>query len=102
MENIVNRILEIDKQARQLTMNAEDLQAKADVEIAQETKKIQADFEEQAKQQIIHLKEQESQRVETKLQEKETQTDTLLAQLEQDYQQHGADWVKTLVSHVLN
>ena len=44
MENIVNRILEIDKQARQLTMNAEDLQAKADVEIAQETKKIQADF----------------------------------------------------------
>lgn len=102
MENIVNRILEIDKQARQLTMNAEDLQAKADVEIARETEKMQADFAKQSQQKIARLKEQELQRVNTKLQEKESQTNALLKQLEDDYQQHGEDWVKALVSHVLN
>ena len=102
MENIVNRILEIDKQARQLTMNAEDLQAKADVEIARGTEKMQADFAKQSQQKIARLKEQELQRVNTKLQEKESQTNALLKQLEDDYQQHSEDWVKALVSHVLN
>ena len=53
MDDIIKRILDIDKQARDLSQGSDDIQKKAEEELAEKIAETREDYKKQAEEKIL-------------------------------------------------
>lgn len=98
---MVETIIEMDKQARKRTEEAEAYQRKAQEELESKEKQLLAERLEQAKAEVGELARSEKQAAEKKLEEAKTANDAAVRRMEALYQEKGAQWVQELVRRAL-
>lgn len=98
---MVETIIEMDKQTRKRTEEAEAYQRKAQEELESKEKQLLAERLEQAKAEVGELARSEEQAAEKKLEEAKTANDAAVRRMEALYQEKGAQWVQELVRRAL-
>lgn len=101
LDKMVETIIEMDKQARKRTEEAEAYQRKAQEELESKEKQLLAERLEQAKAEVGELARSEEQAAEKKLEEAKTANDAAVRRMEALYQEKGAQWVQELVRRAL-
>lgn len=99
---MVETIIEMDKQARKRTEEAEAYRRKAQEELELKEKQLLSHRLEQARSEIESLAQREEQEAEKKLEAIRAANDAAVQRMEALYQEKGAQWVRELVSRALD
>ena len=94
MDKMVETIIEMDKQARKRTEEAEE-------ELESKEKQILSECLEQAEAEVGELVRSEEQAAEKKLKEAKAANDAAVRRMEALYKEKGAQWVRELVRRAL-
>lgn len=98
---MVETIIEMDKQARKRTEEAEAYQRQAQEEFALKEKQLLSDRLEQAKAEIDALARGEEQEAAKKLEAARAGNEAAVRRMEALYQEKGAQWVRELAARAL-
>lgn len=101
LDKMVETIIEMDKQARKRTEEAEAYQRKAQEELESKEKQILSECLEQAEAEVGELVRSEEQAAEKKLKEAKAANDAAVRRMEALYKEKGAQWVRELVRRAL-
>lgn len=101
MDKMVETIIEMDKQARKRTEEAEAYQHRAQEELALKEKKLLSERLEQARAEIDALANGEEQEAEEKLEAARAGNDAAVQRMEALYQEKGTQWVQEIVRRAL-
>lgn len=102
LDKMVETIIEMDKQARKRTEEAEAYQRKAQEELESKEKQLLSERLEQAKAEIDALARGEEQTADKKLEEAKAANDAALRRMEALYQEKGVQWVQEIVRRALD
>ena len=102
MENIINRILELDKQTRKMALDSNELKVNADKEIKEKTKEITQNYKIKAEQKIEKIIAEETEFLEKKLKQKEQDIKKSLNKLDEKFVKHKDEWVTELTHNTLH
>jgi len=101
LDKMVETIIEMDKQARKRTEEAEAYQRKAQEELESKEKQILSECLEQAEAEVGELVRSEEQAAEKKLKEAKAANAAAVRRMEALYKEKGAQWVRELVRRAL-
>ena len=101
MEDMIARIVEMDKKARDMTEQAQKNKLDYENQIIAKRESIKTDFLERAKQRIAINREAAQKKADTALQQAETRNRAIIEKMETDYDRLGDAWVDTIVQRVL-
>ena len=97
MEQLIKKIIEVDKKARKRTEESKQQLAESKIAIAQRVEELEKQYNESVEEIITLTTEEENEKVLAKkaaLDEKYARAESAL---EQTYEQHKGQWVKELV-----
>lgn len=101
MEDMIARIVEMDKKARDMTKQAQQSKLDYENQIIAKRESIKTDFLERAKKRIAINQETAQKKADITRQQAETRNRAIIEKMESDYQQHGDTWVDMIVNRVL-
>lgn len=101
MEDFINRIIEIDKQAKSIVVDEETLKAEADKEIAEKTAIIKAEIDKKIEDEVEKFSVETKKASEDKLGEKKKYYDKISEEFGDIYEKQSEQWVDELVKRTL-
>lgn len=101
MQNLMKQIVEMDKEARQITDTAQQEKVDSEKEVAKRREQIRSEYLEKARKQIALNEPKEREAAEAAWNEKRMKSDELLKKLDRLYQEKGDVWVAEIVKRVL-
>lgn len=101
LDKMVETIIEMDKQARKRTEEAEAYQRKAQEELELKEKRLLSERLEQARAEIDELARGEEQEAKKKLDEARSGNDAAVQKMEALYKERSTQWVQEIVRRVL-
>lgn len=101
MEEFISRIIEIDRQARQLTVDPDALKAQADREIAQQNSRLKEQIDKQTESEIEQYRKDCTAAAEKTLRDKKEYYESMSAHFDDVYRQNGKAWEDELVRRTL-
>ncbi len=101
MEDMIKRILEIDRQARNMTADAEKARIKAQSEIGKQAAEIHDQYMKDAQEHIARLEHTEQEQAKQQLAAKEEQHEKLKKNLETRFAKHRDEWIEQIVQRTL-
>ncbi len=101
MEDMIARIVEMDKKARDMTEQAQRSKLDYENQVIAKRESIKNDFLERAKKRIAINQEAAQKKADATLQQAERRNSAIIQKMESDYALHGDTWVDTIVERVL-
>mgnify|MGYP005754138217 CR=1 FL=1 len=101
MEEFVKRILEIDQQAKAMTVDMDELRRQADDALKETLDAIQKEIKQDTQQQIEAFKEKELQQSAEKLKKKTSEYQSILQSFDEQYEKNKDFWVDKLVKNAI-
>lgn len=102
MEDFISRIIEIDKQARQIAVDADSLKAQADKEIAEKNAQVKKETDAKTAAAVEKFKADEQQRSDKKLAEKKALYEQQAQQFDAVFKQNKENWAEELCKRALS
>lgn len=101
MENMINKILEMDKKSREMEAAATENKEKLHSEIERRKRELYDQYSESLKE-IIDMTETEQQELLTRGKKNlDEKTNAILQAMEQAYQNNGADWIAHITKEIV-
>ena len=101
MENMIAKIIDMDKKARDLTDEAQRSKISYENEILKKKEKIKNDYLDRAKERIEINKQTAQKKADTQLKEIEEKNDSVIRKLNSSYSENGDKWVDEIVKRVV-
>ncbi len=101
MEEMIKRIIDMDKKAREITDAAQQEKIDCEKEIAQKAAQLRGEYLERARRRIQVNAETERTLAEQDWQKQKAKYDGQRQTLRASYDTHHEDWVKQIVANVL-
>lgn len=101
LEDMIARIVEMDKKARDMTEQAQKNKLDYENQIIAKRESIKNDFLERAKKRIAINQESAQKRADATLQQAEKRNSAIIQKMESDYAQHCDSWVDEIVERVI-
>jgi len=101
MEDMINRVIEVDEMEQQLTASADSSRRQAEADVEKKRTEIRDEYLQHAKQRIELARAMEQKNADETLAEQVAQHKAQLEQLEKFYAEHKGGWVDTIVSRVI-
>lgn len=101
MENMIAKIIEMDKKARDLTDEAQKSKISYENEILKTKEKIKNDYLARAKDRIEINKQTAQKKANARLSEIEEKNSILIKKLDSSYSENGDKWVDEIVQRVV-
>ena len=101
MEDMINRVIEVDEMERQLTATADDQRRRAEADVEKKRIEIRGEYLEHAQRRIELAREMEQKNADETLAEQVARHKAQLEQLEKYYAENKGGWVDTIVSRVI-
>lgn len=101
MENIINKIIQIEDQAQKIMRDADNLKCCLNENIDKQVTVIRTDIENRIRNKFETIKKTESAFADQKIQEIETLYKHTAEELQETYQAHRDEWVDTIYKTVL-
>ncbi len=101
MENMVKRILEIDKQMRSLSVDTDSCRAQTEKEIADEIARIKDEYNDKLDAQRLKIKKIESEAADKKLAERKADAEKELAEMRSKADSNMSKWVDEIFNRTL-
>ena len=101
MEDMINKIIEIDKQAQDMTAGALAEKQKAEAGISITAKKIREEYLEKANKEIAILEKNELALADEALLKKDIKNKQLLENLNAYFEKNEAIWIEQLTERIL-
>ena len=102
MEEMIKRIIDMDKKAREITEAAQREKLDSEKEIAENAKKLREEYLEKARRRIQVNAETERTLAEQEWRRQKAKYDKQREDLEASYGAHHEEWVKQIVANVLS
>ena len=102
MQDMISKIVEVDRQAREITEQAEEEKARVERELKERREKIRADYLGRARRRIKLNEETERAQAEQGLERQEARYAQAGEAMDALYAQRGDEWLEALVKRVLN
>lgn len=96
MDTVVNKLLDVDREARQMLDEAKQYAERTAKEVEEEKAKIRAEYTEKADRHVRDLEAEQAGEVEEVQQQEEERMERLLAAMETHYRENRASWVEAL------
>ncbi|QNO17118.1 hypothetical protein [Caproicibacterium amylolyticum] len=101
MKDMIKEIVDIDREAQQITDAAQQKKLSSAEEVAKRREEIRAQYLDRARKRIAKNEPAERASAEKEWEKTETHYAAVREKLEADYQKNGDQWIKELVSRVL-
>lgn len=101
MEEMIKRIIDMDKKAREITDAAQQEKIDCEKEIAQKAAQLRSEYLERARRRIQVNAETERTLAEQEWQKQKAKYDGQRQALRASFDAHREDWVKQIVANVL-
>ena len=101
MEEFIKRILEIDQQAKAMTVDMDELKRQADHELKETLDAIQKEINQDTQRQIEAFKQKELKQSAEKLKKKTEEYQNILQSFDEQYQKNKDFWVDKLVKNAV-
>ena len=101
MEDMIAKIIDMDKKARNLTDEAQKSKISYENEILKTKEKIKNDYLDRAKERIEINKQTAQKKADTQLKEIEEKNDSVIRKLNSSYSENGDKWVDEIVKRVV-
>lgn len=102
MEEMIKRIVDMDKKAREITEAAEHEKLESEKTIAAKVDQIREEYLTRARRRIRINKEQENVVMEQEWAKTKVRYDQQIEHMNELYEHHGEEWVKAIVERVLS
>ncbi len=102
MEEIISRIIEIEKKAQKVIKSAEDEKANLDKVLEVEISKMKKEIEDRADKKCETLKNLEDSEADKKIAEIEKKKQEVLKRLENIYKENINVWVDSITAEIIN
>ena len=102
MQDMIQRILEIDKQARDMTAQAEERRRNAKQEIEAQVQKIRQHYQQQAQIELEKIREREEQLAQETMERQESENKRHLQMLDEQFKEHGDEWIDQIVTRTIH
>lgn len=100
MENLIKQILEIDRQARMETEQAEQRRSAVEQEVQKKKQDMRQEYITRAEKRIDLLAQKEDEMAHSAIDQANQAAAAQIERLEQHYQQHKEEWVEQLTARV--
>lgn len=100
MQEMIERILEMDKAARRLTDEAQELRVNAEKEIELKKQQLHKDYLERAERKIEKLREEEESNAEKEMAAFRIKAQSIRDALNQSYNENHEKWVNDIFSQI--
>lgn len=101
MEEMIKRIIDMDKKAREITDAAQHEKIECEKEICEKAAQIREEYLQRARRRIVVNKEMEQAILEQEWTKTKARYDEQLAHMDALYAENGDEWVNTIVDHVI-
>lgn len=101
MKDMVSRIIEMDKTAREVTQKVKNEKLTLEKEIKDLKKKIRSEYLERARKRIEINRETEQKFADEKIEIIKKEKDEICQRIKNQYDKNYENWTNTIVSHVL-
>ena len=101
MQDVIAKIIDMDKKARDLTDEAQRSKISYENEILKKKEKIKNDYLDRAKERIEINKQTAQKKADTQLKEIEEKNDSVIRKLNSSYSENGDKWVDEIVKRVV-
>lgn len=101
MEDMISKIIEMDKKARDMTDAAKKSKIDHEQQIIQTREKIKNDYLERAKKRIAVNQQTAKKKADEELKLIEKRNEEVIKALESSYQENGDSWVEEIVRRVV-
>lgn len=101
MRDMVSRIIEMDKTAREVTQKVKNEKLTLEKEIKDLKKKIRSEYLEKARKRIEINREAEQKFANEKIEILKKEKDEIFQRIKNQYDKNYENWTNTIVSHVL-
>ena len=102
MQEMVKRILEIDKEATKLTDEAQALKVATEQSIEEKKREIRENFLDRARKRIVAVEATERELARVQWEELRQQNALIAEHMEQSYKKMSETWVKEIMARVLD
>lgn len=100
MEDMIAKIIEMDKKAREMNDEAQRRKLNYEQHIIRKKESIKNDYLERAKKRIAINQQTAQKKADSTLQMIRERDEAIIRELEQSYEKNCDTWVDTIVSHV--
>lgn len=101
MEDMIAKIIDMDKKARDLTDEAQRSKINYENEILKTKEKIKNNYLSRAKERIEINKQTAQKKADEQLKEMESKNDAIIRKLDGSYSENGDKWVDEIVKRVV-
>ncbi len=101
MQDLMKQIVELDRQAREITDSAQKEKVDSEKEVVRKREQIRNDYLEQARKKIAENEPKERAAAEAEWQEKNKKNLEISKKLDDLYREKGDQWVSEIVQRVL-
>lgn len=101
MQEMIERIVEMDKKARALTEQANELKLGAQKHIEQKTREIREDYLNRARKRLTIIKEEEEIELNEKIEQFQEKNARLSKALETEYNEKGESWADEIFARTI-
>ena len=101
MKDMVSRIIEMDKAAREITQKVKNEKLTLEKEIKELKKKIRSEYLDRARKRIETNRETEKEFANEKINLIKSEKNKISKRLQEQYKENFEKWTDTIVSHVL-
>lgn len=102
MENLIKRILDLEKEAQNVMQDADTIKKNMAEEIQKEIDGMQQEMEQRMNRKISQIREIEAENEKQRLAEIETQSKESLARMEKLYRENGQKWEDMLFQRIFS
>jgi dephospho-CoA kinase len=102
MEEMINRIVDMDKKAREITESAKSERVDSEKEIAEKAARLREEYLSNARHRIATNKAAETAILEQNWAKTKARYDEQLAKMNRLYEEHGDEWVSTIVDRIIH
>ncbi len=102
MEDMISKIVDMDKKARDITDEAQKSKIDYENQIIRTKEKIKNDYLERAKKRIEINRQTAQKKAEEQLQLLEEKNGAIIENLDKTYSENCDNWVNTIVDRVIN
>ncbi len=102
MEDMISKIVDMDKKARDITDEAQKSKIDYENQIIRTKEKIKNDYLERAKKRIEINRQTAQKKAEEQLQLLEEKNEAIIENLDKTYSENCDNWVNTIVDRVIN
>ena len=101
MEEMIKRIIDMDKKARDITDAAKREKLDSEEEITEKAAQLRNEYLDRARRRIQINNEADRTIMEQNWRKREAQFADQMKQMDQAYAEHSEEWVNTIMKHVL-